>query len=430
MRQDLFVVKGFRKEPKKTSGKRGPYTGRFACQNIQWTGSSSDLLGTFTITAEELADAAENGLLWTDQAVQRGFQPHIVPPPPRELSLSAGYPDPKTYVFDAANADDMVEKLLNGEKLFLSPLIWNLRPGAFEAYFDAETDALYIYAGRIYLPDSHHRHQAIIKAVRVWRSAPKDYPKFSGDREFKVDLYFLSREDEGNYFFDKNQRPKPTAQSKAYDLTTSDDLSILAKKVVDRSKNLSGNVNRVTDRLTAGNPQVITLSTLREMMKTFAPSEELDVSELDGLATVAAQFYDMLARVRPELGVQTVAERRGIRARLLVDSAVMMHGFAALMRDFNEELATLGTTKARAEWEQKLGLLGVDNGYTFASWKGDVFEKKNPLWRHVGIVKSGRDPNKLTVLNTGAARGECGRVLRQLVSMPKGTVDLAFLAKR
>src|SRR5580700_8651772 len=118
-----FSVSGFLDKPKKIAG-GGTYPGRFTCHNIQWIGSSGDLLGTFTITAEELADAAESRLLWTDQAVQRGIQPQIVPAPPRELCLADGYPDPKKYIFDAKNADEIVEKLLNGEKLFLSPLIW------------------------------------------------------------------------------------------------------------------------------------------------------------------------------------------------------------------------------------------------------------------------------------------------------------------
>jgi hypothetical protein len=427
--KSALSVSGFLKNPKKTA-RGGIYRGRFTCHNIQWTGSSSDLLGTFTITAEELADAAESRLLWTDQAVQRGIQPQITPSPPRELCLAEGYPDPKKYIFDAKNADEIADKLLNGEKLFLSPLIWNIRPGAFEAYWDEKAESLYIYTGQIYLPDSHHRHQAIVKAVRTWRSARRDYPKFSGSREFKIDLYFLSREDEGNYFFDKNQRPKPTAKSKAYDLTTLDDLSLLAKQVIEHSKNLAGNVNRVTDRLTAGNAQVITLSTLREMMKSFASSDELDESELGGLAAVAAEFYDMLTRVRPELGVQSIAARRSIREKLVVDSAVMMHGFAALMRDFNDDLAKLGTSKARTEWGKKLAALSSSKEYKLDRWKGDLFEKANPLWRLIGVVKPGRDPKKLTVLNTGAARGECGRVLRQLLSVIGQGPDLSFLSKR
>jgi hypothetical protein len=61
-----------------------------SCQNVQWTGSAQDLMATFTITAQEIADAAKNGLLWTDQDVQRGIQPGVIPLPPRELSLANG----------------------------------------------------------------------------------------------------------------------------------------------------------------------------------------------------------------------------------------------------------------------------------------------------------------------------------------------------
>jgi hypothetical protein len=301
-------VHGFIASPKADSSGR-IYRGRFVCPDVQWTRSSNDLLATFTITAEELADAAESHLLWTDQDVQRGIQPALDPPPPRELCLADGYPDNR-YIFDAENADDIVEKLLKGEKLFLNPLVWNLRPGTFEAYWSSEDRSIYLYNGRFYLPDSHHRQQAILKAIRIWRNAKRDYPKFLGSKEFKIELYFLNREDEGNYFFDKNQRPKPTARSKAYDLTTLDDLSLLAKLTIENSKNLQGNVNRVTDRLTGKNPQVITLSTLREMMRPLAPYEQLDESELQGMARVAAEFYDLLVEVRPELGHQPANTRK------------------------------------------------------------------------------------------------------------------------
>jgi hypothetical protein len=423
-----FRITGFRKNSKQMKGRL--YRGRFTCPNVQWTGAENDLLATFTITADELADAAENSLLWTDQGVQRGIQPGVQPIPDRELCLAAGYPDPSKYIFDARNADDIVEKLLDGEKVFLNPLVWNLRPGEFEVYWDDKETSLYIYSGRVYLPDSHHRHQAIVKAIRTWRSSSRDYPRFSGDKEFKIELYFLSREDEGNYFFDKNQRPKPTSKSKAYDLTTLDDLSLLAKAVVSNSKNLEGNVNRVTDRLTRINPQVITLSTLREMMKSFASNEQLDASELEGYARVAAQFYDMLVEIRPELGTQDISSRRKIRDELVVDSAVMMHGYAALMQDFNEGQAKLGTSKAKIEWEQKLKMLSADRQYTFDRWRGDIFEKTNPLWQRLGIVKPGRDGTKLTVLNTGAARSECGRALRRLLSVGRDTKNLQFLTVR
>jgi hypothetical protein len=421
-------IPGFLPKPKMTAN--GVYRGRFTCPDVQWTGSASDLIATFTITAGEIADAAESNMLWTDQDVQRGIQPTAQPRPPRELSLAGGYPDPKSYIFDAGKADDIVSKLLSDEQLFLNPLIWNARPASFEAYWNESDREVYFYAGRIYLPDSHHRHQAIVKAVKLWRESPDDYPVFSDSRQFKVELYFLSREDEGNYFFDKNQRPKPTANSKAYDLTTQDDLSILAKTVINKSTCLRENVNRVTDRLDGRNPHVITLSTLREMMKTFASREVIDAGEMDGLASVAAGFYDMLGKVRSELCQQPLGGRRRIREELIVDAAVMMHGYAALMRDYNAELARLGSTRAREQWRRRLDALSSHRRYKFGSWEGDLFSKRNPLWSAVGVVKAKPETDKITVMNTGGARGECGRVLRQLLASDPVPTELTFLARR
>lgn len=420
-------IDGFLSAPKKTASNK-IYRGRFTCPDVQWTGSGSDLMATFTITAEELADAAESGLVWTDQDVQRGIVPGVDPQPPREISLQAGYPDRRKYIFNESNADEMAEKLLAGDKLFLNPLIWNLRPSGFEAYWDQDSASIYLYSGRVYLPDSHHRHQAILKAVRLWRDAPRDYPKFKGDKQFKVELYFFTKEDEGNYFFDKNNRAAPTAKSKGYDLTTTDDLSLLAKMVVEKSTALSSNVNRVTDRLTATNPQVVTLSTLREMMKSFSPDPSVDFSELDGMAIVASSFFDKLASVRTELGILPLAQRRHVREELLVDSAVMMHGYAALMRQYNEDLGKHGPASANKDWTRKLEMLAASPPYRFGKWSGDLFAKSNPLWREIGVIKPGRSGGKVTVVNTGGARAMCGRVLRQLLSLETRPEDLSFLA--
>lgn len=165
-------------------------------------------------------------------------------------------------------------------------------------------------------------------------------------------------------------------------------------------------------------------------MKSFASAEDLDSSELEGMAAVGARFYDMLTLIRPELGKQELPERRKIRETSLVDSAVMMHGYAAVMRDYNADLGKYGTSKASELWNKKLLRLGAKQVYTVGKWSGDLFEKRNPLWRAIGVVKPGRDGKKLTVLNTGAARSECGRVLRQLLAVDPSTKDLNFLMSR
>jgi hypothetical protein len=397
---------GFLDEPKRNV-QGGLYRGRMALPGVQWTGTGTDAFATFTVTADQLADAAENRLLWTDQSVQRGVSPLAPRGVATELAVADGYPDTKTYIFDASNADDMVEKLLRGDRLFLNPLVWNMRPKEFSAFWCKEEASIFVYAGRIYLPDSHHRHQAIIKAVRATRDHPSHFTKFSGDRQFKVELYFLDKEGEGNYFFDKNQRPKPVAKSKAYDLTTMDDLSLLAKRVIQKSPSLENGVNRVTDRLSRKSPYFITLSTLREMMKTYAGTEEIDEAGLEGLAYVGAEFFEMLSEVRPELRPRMqVIDQDSIAA-----AAVVMHGYAALMRDYNLDIAKLGAVKAKQYWRGKLRIFASECRFQIGSWSGDFFNKENPAWINAGIVKLGKR-GKLDVLNTGGARAQVAELLR------------------
>lgn len=408
------MIDGFIQEPLKTATGE-IFTGRMTCAGVQWIGDGDDAFATFTITAREILSAAESNLIWTDQDVQRGAKPEF-PSAARELSLSAGYPDREIYIFVEENADDMAEKLLSGDKLFLSPLIWNLRPGTFEAYCDKQKNSINLYSGKIYLPDSHHRHQAILKACRTYTEAPSEYPKFSLDKQFKIELYFLSRQDEGNYFFDKNQRTRQTANSKAYDLTSQDALSLLAKRVIEQSSALKGNVNRVTDRLTSKNPQVVTLSTLREMMRVASQYEHLDETELEGISVIISEFYDLLADVRPELAHVSAGDRARIRNRSLVDAGVMMHGYAYLMRQYQADIVRLGTTEASETWRRNLKRLSADQVYQIDGWRGDLFEKENPFWSKVGILKPNAARTGYSIVSNGATRSEAGRVLSQLVS--------------
>ena len=165
------------------------------------------------------------------------------------------------------------------------------------------------------------------------------------------------------------------------------------------------------------------------MVKTLAPMGSDDATELEGIATVAAEFYDLLSKIRPELGKLTPTERRVVRENLVVDSAVMMHGYAALMKDFNRQMPLEGSKKALSYWQERLQRFSKSHLYRFDGFEGDLFEKANPLWQTVGVVKPGRD-GKLTVLNTGAAQSECARVLRQLVALDERPNNLKFLANR
>ena len=419
------LISGFRDTPEKTASGTD-YTGRLCCDDVQITGEGPDAIATFTVTARQLLDAATSEMLWTDQDVQRGVKPEVTHKVDRELSLSKGYPDSKIYVFNVESADDMTEKLLQGKRLFINPLVWNLRPGKFDAYHNDVERKIYIYDGKIYLPDSHHRHQAILKAAKIIRQAPNDYPHFDLGKQFKVEMYFLKREDEGNYFFDKNQRPTPTAKSKAYDLTTLDDLSVLAKRVIEFTPAFSGNVNRVTDRLTAKNPNVVTLSTLRESLKGVADFDAVDETEMEGVAQTAASFFKILSETRSEIGMLPLAERKAIRATSLVDAPIMFQGYGALIADFSLAVSKQGMSQAAEVWKLKLTRLSASNIYVEGSWSGDLFDKANPLWTRLGIVKPGLT-GQPTVNNTRASRLQVAKALRAIVNSASENFNLSLI---
>jgi len=386
---------------------------------IQWASNGSDVAGTCVLTVAQLEAASEARVLWTDQDVQRGVRPEIDPPPPALLPLAEGYPDATQYIFDAANADDMVEKLLAGTRVRLNPLVWNLRPATFEAHFDVTTRRFHLYRGRVFLPDSHHRHQALLKAIATWREAPDDYPNFGPHSQFTVELYFMSVADEAEYFFEKNQLGRRADRSRAYELTSQDTLALTAKRFVDVTPSLRSNVNRVTDRLTSRNPQIVTLSTLRTMAETyFSNDDPPTAAEAEKAATRMSHFYEMLVKVRPELGPLALAQRVDVRQRLLVDQAVMMHGYAALMRAYALDLDREGKA-ATAKWRRLLRRLSAKPVFRSGRWSGDFFARENPLWARLGVLqetKSGR----LAVSNTRQTREVVARtLLERIAETPK-----------
>lgn len=418
-------IPGFRENSEKTASGT-VYTGRLCCDDVQVTGEGSEALVTFTVTARQLVDAAKTEMLWTDQDVQRGVRPEVTSKVERELSLSKGYPPPDIYVFNTTSADEMTEKLLRGQRLFINPLVWNLRPTAFDAFYDTATRQIYIYDGKIFLPDSHHRHQAILKAASIYKSAPSEYPHFDLNKQFKVELYFLKKSDEGNYFFDKNQRPTPTAKSKAYDLTSLDDLSVLAKRVIDLTPSLSGNVNRVTDRLTARNPDLVTLSTLRETLKHASDTEAFDESEIEGFAHVASTILQLLTEIRSELAKLPLTERRHVRATSLVDAPIIFQAYSAFISDFNSDVVTLGLSRATEKWRSLLQKLSPSTQYADGDWTGDFFQRENPLWTRLGILRPGAS-GKPTISNNRAARIQAMRALRAIAANDSSSFNLAEL---
>ncbi len=401
------------REPLKRRG-GGLYKGRFQVPSPKWLENPDDLHATAALSVRDIVTAAENRLIWTDQVVQRGIKPGREKDAAVELCLDEGYPDTSLYQFYPDKSDAIAERLLAGETgLRLSPLVWNLRSGGFEAavHTTQDDEQIYLYRGRIYLPDGHHRHQGILKAFRVWNEAQQDYPDFDPERQFTVDIYFMSRQDEAEYFYQKNTLPLQVERSKSFDLTEQDPLSVLAKQVIEQAPSLGGNVNRVTDRLAASNPQVITLSTLREVMKSIVEDEALTQDEIAEVAPRLASFWEMLADVRSELGHLDVTERRQSRRQSMAAQAVLMYGYAELMRRFLVDVASEGEEAAAKAWRPRLKPLAPGETYNHDNgWEGDFFDRENPLWADLGVLQTTKSGG-VTVSNTRQTRDQVAGAL-------------------
>jgi hypothetical protein len=412
------AVDGLLKEPRLLPGGE-PYRGRFTLPDPRWVVNRQIVYASTTLSLEVIVDAALTNLLWTDQDVQRGVKEEAPAGTQVQVPLSAGYLDPRLYVFDPNKADDIAEKLLTGRQPYLDPLQWNVRPGGFQAYWDTERHELYIYEGRIYLPDSHHRHQALIKALQTYRSAPsQDYPDFDPAWQFTVDLYFVSRDDEAEYFYEKNVLGRPPDTSKSYDLTQQDPLAVMAKRFAELTPALHSNVNRVTDRLSGSNPQVVTLSTLHAMMETLAGTKFPSERESEEFARAAADFYSRLVEVRPELGVIDLDDRRADRECSMAAQAVLMHGYAYLMREYATPPEGADVDEYRAGMLAALSALGAHQKYEHeqTGWEGDFFARENPLWKQIGVLQQTRS-GRWTVSNTRQTREQAGRVLRERLNL-------------
>lgn len=396
----------------------GPQQPRYMVPDAQVVPNPDDLHITVSLTTRDIAQAAEGNLLFTDQFVQRGKKPGKELEAADELSLAQGFPDPKLYNFEVSQAEEIADRLLAAERLYLGPLVWNLRPGTFDAHYDPDAKVFRLYHGKIWLPDGHHRHQGIVHAFQEHRAAPDVSPDFDADHCYSVDIHFMTREEEGEFFYQKNFLGKPVAHSKAFDLTTRDPLAALARRMVELSDNLRGNVNRVTDTIGASSHHVVTLSTLYRVLETALQNRGGAVAmperELEAAAVALARFYDLIAEVRPELRGLQSGDRRDRES--LAAQAVTMHGYARLMARYLDDLLKSESTGLDDVWRKRLAKLAPDVVYKHDGYSGDFLGRDNPLWRDLGVIqktKAGRD----AVSNVRQTRETIGEELAKRVGL-------------
>jgi len=132
-------------------------------------------------------------------------------------------------------------------RLFLGTLVWNVRPDAGnelkpiveidpENPYQPPIQKLRITTDAIWLTDSAHRHFGIAEAIALWQKNKDQYPGFSDEFEFSVDLYNLDAVQENALFRELNAKQKKISASKAQQTDTGSALGLLKSTILAKDQ--------------------------------------------------------------------------------------------------------------------------------------------------------------------------------------------------
>lgn len=182
-----------------------------------------------------------NGMLRIDDDLQRG------------VNSTTG-----KQIFKKEKVDRWTEQLLRDEHVF-GQLTWNYRPEESQVEYDAESRTLNIGSGVATLPDSAHRHRAIVQAVEsVARGS-----SFDPTMKFSVRIWRVPSDAEAKIYYGMNQEGDKADATRSKFLMQRNIGQRIARDFV-RSNPFLGehNVETVTNSLAAKNPRLMAFNTL------------------------------------------------------------------------------------------------------------------------------------------------------------------------
>jgi hypothetical protein len=346
------------------------------------------------VTAESIYQLWSAGFLKIDPDHQRG-----------EDSVR------KKPVLDMDKVERWADELIKGQAI-LGELSWNFRKGEAEIHYDEEKKQMEIGAGHAAIPDSGHRHYAIVKAVE---SASRG-SGFDIKRRFSVRLYNVRPEEENRIFYAMNQEGKPADATRSKWLYPKQTGQRLAAQLVRLSPHLQDNVDTVRDRLSKRNPRLCAFNTLsRAFEANWLDVGEISDAKFDETVEFMVEFWDELVQVLPELGKLDLAERQRVREESIVDSAVAIHGYITLARrmiDSDADLAILGLLAEPA----------TVNGEQVPFFS----RTRNPQWEELGVViPTFRRDNKrvLALRNANDARKAAAKAILRKAGLEEPPKD-------
>jgi len=312
------------------------------------------------MTAHDISQLFKTGFLKVDDERQRGID-----------SVTG------KQVRDEEKVERWAEQLLKGEA-YLGQLSWNFRKDETTLEYDEVKRSLKIGAGAATIPDSSHRHMALLKAAEsVSRGS-----SFRLDRKVSVRIYNVPASEENRIFYAMNQEGKKSDPTRSKWLHRIGATKI-AGALTEQCPSLNDNVDTIRDRLSKRNPRLCAFNTLSVAFETYwgdcnPEEEEAFKTSVD----YVVQFWNKLAVVRPELAKLEITRRRRVRETLLVDSALAISAYVAIARKMQDQQVEL----------TRLERLGEPISVTIRNAAGeeqrevDLFSRENPAWEEIGIL--------------------------------------------
>lgn len=332
-----------------------------------------------SLTAREITDLWKQGFLKLDPERQRG------------TDFSG------KQVKDDKKIERWVEELIQDRAIF-GQLSWNIRRGSgnqHEVTYNADDRTLSMAASAAYLPDSYHRHMAIVAAT----DSAERGSGFDPNRRFSVQIFNVPAENENEIFYWRNQEGQKADPTRSKWLKRAGTVKLAAQFVQDCPHLTGNNVDTVRDRISKRNPRLCAFNTLALAFEQFWGdySENNKGRELEFMLT----YWDALLKVLPELGTLNLKARQQTREKLLSDNALAVMAYVGLARTFFEENIPLN----------KLSRLAIP----ITTEKGrslPFFSRENPLWQELGILVPAQKTGKLSIRNARQSREEMLKAIK------------------
>lgn len=344
-----------------------------------------------SVTAGRIAELLDEEKIWVDYDYQRGVK----------VTTNRDGTEKRTPMVDMKRVEEIAGKILSNE-LYGGALTWNMRQKEVEFEFDEIGNSISVYSGKPTIPDSNHRHQAILKVHQRIRET--GYPFDLNSYEFPLTIETLDLPGESGLFYEYNQLGKPANPTRSRFINQAALHNRLAAEV-EQGSVLKGHVEIVTNNLSKNSSKVITFNTLAKGIEKGFPY--LDESNFGEIREYLIDFVNILTIARPETGYLPLGKRLQVRTSDIGDSALI----------YGTYFLIAGDLKGYSDWRIRMKNLSKDFTYSKngETWTGDLMSRQNPIWRQTVLVptKSGN----LSIANRTDSRNHAYDVLREVVGI-------------